>query len=89
MSAGGRRHAILPRPIFSRFTRLSFPFPSASDACHADYLTAFCLYRQFPVAHNVCNDKHLMTGPGGNSEFCSLRLNARSQWRIKRVNRHV
>ena len=27
--------AILPRPIFSRFTRSSFPFPSPSDACHA------------------------------------------------------
>ena len=29
--------AILPRPIFSRFTRLSFLFPSPSDACHAGY----------------------------------------------------
>ena len=29
--------AILPRPIFSRFTRSSFPFPSPSDACHAGY----------------------------------------------------
>ena len=25
------------RPIFSRFTRSSFPFPSPSDACHAGY----------------------------------------------------
>ena len=32
--------AILPRPIFSRFTRSSLPFPSPSDACvccHAGY----------------------------------------------------
>ena len=38
MSAGGRRYAILPSPIFSRFTRSSLPFPSLSDACHADNL---------------------------------------------------
>ena len=37
-SAGGRRNAILPRPIFSCFTRSSFLFPSSSDAaCHAGY----------------------------------------------------
>ena len=29
--------AILPRPVFSRFTRSSFLFPSPSDACHAGY----------------------------------------------------
>ena len=29
--------AILPRPIFSRFTRSSFLFPSPSDACHVGY----------------------------------------------------
>ena len=27
--------AILPRPIFARFTRSSFPILSPSDACHA------------------------------------------------------
>ena len=37
MRAGGIRSptAIFLRPIFSRFTRSSFPFPFPSDACHA------------------------------------------------------
>ena len=39
MMAGRRRYSsmILLRPIFSRFTRSSFPFLSPSDACHVGY----------------------------------------------------
>ena len=36
----GEGTAILPRPIFSRFTRSSFLFPSPSDAYHAGYMVS-------------------------------------------------
>ena len=40
----GEGTAILPRPIFSRFTRSSFLFPSPSDACHASYHVGYHIF---------------------------------------------
>ena len=43
------------RPIFSRFTRSSFLFPSPSDACDAGYV-AFCRQYLYDVFVNSLAD---------------------------------